>query len=42
MKKIGLANGAMNKALRSMAWSDAKHQVAIVEEALIDAHNFWV
>jgi|SRR5688572_14266008 len=42
MKKIGPANGAMNKAIRSMAWSDAKHQVAIVEEALVDAHNFWV
>ena len=42
MKKIGPANGAMNKAIKSMAWSDAKKQVAIVEEALVDAHNFWV
>jgi cytochrome c556 len=42
MKKIGPANGAMNKAIRSMAWGDAKHQVAIIEESLVDAHNFWV
>ena len=42
MKRIGPANGAMNKALKSMAWADAKRQVAIVEEALVDAHNFWV
>ena len=42
MKKIGPANGAMNKAIKAMAWSDAKRQVAIVEEALVDAHNFWV
>jgi hypothetical protein len=42
MKKIGPANGAMNKAIKSMAWADAKKQVAIVEEALVDAHNFWV
>lgn len=25
-----------------MAWSDARKQVAIVEETLQDAHNFWV
>jgi cytochrome c556 len=42
MKKIGPANGAMNKAIKAMAWSDARKQVAIVEEALVDAHNFWV
>ena len=42
MKRIGPANGAMNKAIRTMAWADARKQVAIVEEALVDAHNFWV
>jgi cytochrome c556 len=42
MKKIGPATGAMNKAIKSMAWPDAKKQVAIIEEALEDAHNFWV
>jgi cytochrome c556 len=42
MKRIGPANGAMNKAIKSQAWADAKRQVAIVEEALVDAHNFWV
>ena len=42
MKRVGPASGAMNKALKSMAWADAKKQAAIVEEALVDAHNFWV
>jgi cytochrome c556 len=42
MKRIGPANGAMNKAIKAMAWADAKRQVAVVEEALVDAHNFWV
>jgi cytochrome c556 len=42
MKKVGPANGAMNKAIKSMAWADAKKQLEVVEEALEDAHNFWV
>jgi mono/diheme cytochrome c family protein len=32
----------MNRAIKSMAWSDAKKQLGVVEEALEDAHNFWV
>jgi cytochrome c556 len=42
MKKIAPANGALNKAIKSMAWDDAKKQAVIVETALMDAHNFWV
>jgi cytochrome c556 len=42
MKKIGPANGAMNKAIKSAAWADARKQVVAVEQALVDAHNFWV
>lgn len=42
MKKIGPATGAMNKAIKSMAWADAKKQVDAIEDALKDAHNFWV
>jgi cytochrome c556 len=42
MKKIGAANGPMNKAIKAMAWADARKQAAIIEEALDDAHNFWV
>jgi cytochrome c556 len=42
MKKVGPANGAMNKAIKSMAWADAKKQLEIVDDALEDAHNFWV
>ena len=42
MKKLMPANAAMNKAIKSMAWADAKKQLDVVEEALEDAHNFWV
>jgi cytochrome c556 len=42
MKRVSPANAALNKAIRSMAWDDAKKQIEIVEEALSDAHNFWV
>ena len=42
MKKLSPANAAMNKAIKSMAWDDAKKQLEIVEGALEDAHNFWV
>jgi cytochrome c556 len=42
MKKIQPANAAMNKAIKSMAWDEAKAQLEIVEGALEDAHNFWV
>jgi cytochrome c556 len=42
MKRVSPANAAMNKAIRSMAWDDAKKQIEIVQEALSDAHNFWV
>ena len=42
MKKLQPANAAMNKAIKSMAWDDAKKQLEIVEDALEDAHNFWV
>jgi cytochrome c556 len=42
MKKLAPANGALNKAIKSASWADAKTQVAVVEAALADAHNFWV
>lgn len=42
MKKLMPANAAMNKAIKSMAWADAKKQLDVVQEALDDAHNFWV
>ena len=42
MKRIQPANSALNKAIKSQSWADAKRQAAIVEEALVDAHNFWV
>lgn len=42
MKKIGPASGAMNKAIKAMAWADARKQVEALEDALEDTHNFWV
>lgn len=42
MKKIGPAQGAVGKAVQSGSFADAKAQVAIVKQALIDAENFWV
>jgi cytochrome c556 len=41
MKKIAPAQGAANKAIQSMSWADAKAQVAIVKQALVDTESFW-
>jgi cytochrome c556 len=42
MKKIAPAQGAANKAIQSMAWADAKAQIAIVKQTLTDTETFWV
>ena len=42
MKKVGPAQGATGKAINSGNFADAKAQVAIVKQALMDAENFWV
>ena len=42
MKRIAPAQGAANKAIQSMAWSDAKVQIAIVKQTLADTEAFWV
>jgi cytochrome c556 len=41
MKKIAPAQGAANKAIQSMAWADAKAQIAIVKQTLTDTETFW-
>ena len=41
MKKIAPAQGAANKAIQSMSWADAKAQVAIVKQSLMDTESFW-
>src|SRR6185503_3283394 len=41
MKKIAPAQGAANKAIQSMSWADAKAQVTIVKQALMDTESFW-
>ena len=42
MKRIPPAQGAMGKAIQSKNYTDAKKQLEIIEDALEDAHNFWV
>ena len=41
MKRIAPAQGAANKAIQSMAWADAKAQIAIVKQSLADTESFW-
>src|SRR4029453_4259577 len=41
MKKIAPAQDATGKAIQSMAWADAKAQVTIVKQALMDTESFW-
>ena len=42
MKKVGPAQGLTGKAIQAGNFADAKTQVAIVKQALMDAENFWV
>ena len=42
MKRIAPAQGAAGKAIQSMAWTDAKSQIAIVKQSLADTESFWV
>jgi hypothetical protein len=41
MKRIAPAQGAANKAIQSMAWGDAKSQIAVVKQSLADTESFW-
>ena len=41
MKKVGTTQQAINKAIQSMAYADAKKQVEIAKTTLTDADNFW-
>jgi cytochrome c556 len=41
MKRIAPAQAAAGKAIQSMSWADAKAQVAVVKQALVDTESFW-
>ena len=41
MKRIAPAQGAAGKAIQSMSWTDAKAQVTIVKQTLMDTESFW-
>jgi cytochrome c556 len=42
MKRVSVAQTALNKAIQAKAFADAKKQAKQVDEALEDAQNFWV
>lgn len=42
MKRVGPAQQAAGKAIASMQYADARKQLDIVRQALMDAENFWV
>lgn len=42
MKRIAPAQSAVSKAIMAMAYADAKKQLAIVRQTLVDAESFWV
>lgn len=42
MKQVGTTQQAVNKAIQSNAFADAKKQVDTLEATLKDAENFWV
>ena len=42
MKRVGPAQQSMNKAIQSMAYADARKNIPVVRQAMLDAENFWV
>ena len=42
MKRVGTAQQATAKAIKSGAFDDARKNAATVKQALVDAENFWV
>jgi cytochrome c556 len=42
MKRVGPAQRGINKAIESMAFADARKNIPVVRQAMLDAENFWV
>ena len=42
MKRVGPAQQAMNKAIQSMSYADARKSIPVIRQAMLDAENFWV
>jgi cytochrome c556 len=42
MKRVGPAQQGLNKAIQSMAYADARKNIPVIRQALLDAENFWV
>ena len=42
MKAVGAANGALRKAVASSAFDDAKKQVPVLRQNILNAETFWV
>lgn len=42
MKRVGPAQQALNKAIQSMSYADARKNIPVIRQAVLDAENFWV
>jgi len=42
MKRVGPAQQGINKAIQSMSYPDARKNLPVVRQAMLDAEGFWV
>jgi hypothetical protein len=42
MKRVGPAQQGINKAIQSMSYPDARKNLPVVRQAMLDAESFWV
>jgi hypothetical protein len=41
MKRVGPAQQALNKAIQSMSYPDARKQIPVIRQGLADSETFW-
>ena len=42
MKRVGQAQQGINKAVQSMSYADARKNIPVVRQAMLDSETFWV
>lgn len=42
MKRVGQAQQGINKAIQAMAYADARKNIPVVRQAIMDSETFWV
>jgi hypothetical protein len=42
MKRVGPAQQGINKAIQSMSYPDARKNIPVIRQAMLDAESFWV